>query len=447
MPATSGVDFHQVAWLGSAVILGIVLQHTNGHYEADWIPWLIAAWGLAFAGVIFRFRLPAYLHGVPILSTCLLLGFVAQLYAFLMGGDPTIELRVTDRVKDLFPFHLAVAIFGATAGAGLAGRLRPVWLPILLVAYLVAGARILKLDPLPHIDVFTVERDSLEALLHKTNPYAITFPDPYGGASPFFPPGVSVGGRLLFGYVYMPLSLLMLIPGYLFGGDPRYSQLVSVALAAGLVGLARGGTVARAAAALFLFTPRTFFVIDRAWTDPFIVLLLAACLFVATRMPKYLFVPLGLLFCVKQQTFIGAPAVLLFMPRPIVWRDVLLLFVKAGLVAMAITLPFVLWDVHAFRNSALNLREVFRTDSLGIPAHLSQHGVMLSKWTGLFTIVPATALALWRAPRTLAGFAGANAFIHFTLYIFSTHCFCNEYFTVTGMLFFAVGANEWTVAA
>ena len=45
------------------------------------------------------------------------------------------------------------------------------------------------------------------------NPYAITFPDIYRQNGDFYGPGLSVGGRLQFGFPYFPLSLLLVDAG------------------------------------------------------------------------------------------------------------------------------------------------------------------------------------------------------------------------------------------
>ena len=108
---------------------------------------------------------------------------------------------------------------------------------------------------------------------------------------------------------------------------------------------------------------------------------------------------------------------------------------------MLVTFPLVLWNPRAFYGSALNIREMFRIDSLGLVAHLHNTGTAtLSKWVGLAVVVPVSALVLSRAPRTAGGFALAAAATHFSLYIWSTHAFCNEYYNVVGALYFAVAA-------
>ena len=80
--------------------------------------------------------------------------------------------------------------------------------------------------------------------------------------------------------------------------------------------LAQGGRVGFAAAALFLLSPRGFYVLEHGWTEPFVVMLLAATVFCACRRPRWTPLMLGLLLFSKQYIFIALPAMLLLAPRP-----------------------------------------------------------------------------------------------------------------------------------
>ena len=414
----------------SVVVLGYALQWTHGHYLKEAIPLVLAAWGAALLAMTWHWRSP-----LPV-EVAIGGAIAAQLY-LLSVVLPTIEMTALREAKDLHPFFMGLTIVAVLAGSALSERAAfpRLWFPAVVLVHLAMGVLVLKLAPSPQIDVFGIEVDSVKAMLGGVNPYSITFPNPYGDNSPFFPPGVSVNGRLQFGFVYPPLALLLCVPGQVLFGDPRYSTLAAMSGAALLMGYARPGTLPKLAAVLFLFTPRSFFVLDRAWTDPFVVLVVAAVAFTAIHRPKYVWVAAGFYLCLKQHMFIGIPALLLLVPRPMKWREVVSLGLKAGGVALAITAPFFLWGPGAFINSVLNIREVYRLDSLGLLAHLANQNIArLSKWSGLGAIVPIAALGLWKAPRSVSGFALLTAATHFTLYLFSTHAFCNEYYNVIGSL-------------
>ena len=104
------------------------------------------------------------------------------------------------------------------------------------------------------------------------NPYAIDFPDPYAAKNlPFYGKGLAVGGRLMFGYPYLPVLLLLVIPAYL-AGDIRYAHIAAILIAAVLMHRIATDTIGRLAATLFLFTPWIFKLEELGWTDAFTVL-------------------------------------------------------------------------------------------------------------------------------------------------------------------------------
>src|SRR5262249_33909033 len=139
------------------------------------------------------------------------------------------------------------------------------WQPLALIAtYIGLGWWVLRESPSPWIDVFVFQRDSAAALTHGTNPYSITFPNIYGNGA-YYGPGMVANGRVLFGYVYFPLTLLMVLPGTWIFGDTRFAQLFAVALVA--LFLVRGRHTAKLglpAAALLLLLPRGYFVLEQS---------------------------------------------------------------------------------------------------------------------------------------------------------------------------------------
>jgi len=418
----------------AASIVALVLQWTNGMYRPLAVVLAFGAWLLALVALGRSTR------GADDERLRALFGafFVAS-FAWMVVEPPTGDL-VLASPWSLRVYRLLVALAFALVAFETA-RPSSRLFPLLVALHFGIGAYVLSLAPKPSIDVWSIEMEAVRGLLSGQNPYAMTFQDPYGGTSPYFPPGASVGGRLQFGFVYPPLALLACVPGYVLGGDTRWSILAAMTGAALLIGYARPTKTAKLAALAFLYTPRTFFVMDRAWTDPFVVLLTAAVVFFALRRSRWLFVPVGLYVCLKQHMFIGIPALFMLLPRPIPWRAALALAGKGALVAAVVTLPLVLLDVHAFAKSVLDIREMYRVDSMGLVALLHNLGIVtLTKWSGLLAIVPAIVFGWRRAPRTPGGFALYAGVTHFTLYIWSTHAFCNEYFNVIGALLTGVAA-------
>jgi hypothetical protein len=466
-PTPTDAQSHVAAFLVllATLVLGYWLQRTNGHYNPEAIPWVVGAWIACLAALLVPFSLLAnkiVARLLPYGRSAILFATLAvalyQLHELLTSRQDSDGRRLSAALEGEYVTLLWLATIGLTAlvvwGNARGGQAESTWqsrardtlFALLVLVHAQIGVWVLQMAINPQIDVWTVEMDSAKALMHGVNPFAITFPDPYHGTSPYFPPGVSVGGRLLFGFVYPPLCLLLCLPGYWIG-DTRYATLLAMSVAAVLIARTRPqrtfGVQAMLAALIFLFTPRTYFVAHRAWTDPFVVMLTALVAYAALRRPKWLYVAAGLYCCVKQHMFIAAPALILMLPRPWSLRQIATFYGKAAAVALLVTLPLALWNVPAFVNSVLNIREVFRTDSLSVLAHLANTGgTHLSKWSGIGVAFLVCALGVWRAPRNASGFALVAAATHFSLYLFSTHAFCNEYYNVIGSLCVALACYQ-----
>ncbi len=267
----------------------------------------------------------------------------------------------------------------------------------------------------------------------------MTFPNIYGHTR-FYGEGLVEGGRLTFGFPYPPLSLLLALPGKLLG-DPRYAQLGAMTLAAAFMAWARGGRLGAGAAALYLLMPRGFFVLEQSWTEPFLVLLLSATVFCACRFPRALPYAVGLLLASKQYSVFIVPLLLLLVPLR--GREAWGLLWRAAVTAAVVSLPLALWDVGAFLRSVVTLQvhQPFRTDALSYLAWwVSQGHAPPPIWIPFVAVLGVLGLALWRAPRTPAGFAASVALAYVTFFALNKQAFCNYYFFVVGALCVAVAA-------
>jgi hypothetical protein len=446
-----------------ALGLGHALQRSNGTFEVGALGWLSFAFAACALGVLAapRGEGPREARVREALPGLLTLGVLVQALVHLRA----VPVHYLERVgpDGLVPFQDAVAVAALAVllplllpRSRLAQRLAP---PLLLAAFTAAGLWALSASPRPFIDVHVFQQDAARALLRGRNPYAITFPDIYG-ESPFYGEGVSVGGRLLFGFPYPPLSLLLALPGVLARGDHRYAQLAALALAGALLAYARPGSrAALPAAGLLLLSPRVFFTLEQGWTEPFLLLLLAAAVFAACRLPApssaagpprgavLLGALLGGFWALKQYAPLTAPLALLLLPGP--WRApgvrrwAVRALGAAAAVGLALTLPFVLWGPRAFWHSvvALHVRQPFREDALSyLAAGAAATGERLPGALGFLAVALLGALALWCAPRTPSGFAGALALVLLGFFAFNKQAFCNYYFLVVGALCAALAA-------
>jgi hypothetical protein len=427
----------RASFLGAAALLaGYALQVRNGFYDETALAWLTAALCLALIGALARLPASPVPAAGRILISVLTAATIAQLLLMTLQ-PPGMYLRIR-HAGQLTPFHIGLAIAGLLVIAG-SLRIRPAraaWFPGLLAVHAALGLWLIHMSPDPAIDVVVVHEDAIAALVRGQNPYAITFRNIYADTS-FYPPELVVNGRVQFGLPYPPLSLLLVAPGELLFADYRYANLAALTMAGALVGYSVDTIAARLAAALLLFTPRVFFVLEQGWTEPLVVLLLALTAFCASRAPRWTFMALGGLLAIKQYMLLAAPLALLLVPSPWWSRRGVSLLWKAAAVAAAVTLPFVAWNPSAFVRSVvlLQMYEPFRMDSLSYLAFLARQGMEpAAVWPSILAAGAAIGLALWRCRRTPSGFMMGVAVVMFVVFAFGKKAFCNYYFFVIGAL-------------
>ena len=424
----------------SAIALGHALQLNNGFYRPDALAWLTVALACGAVGVAGP-RSPREREGLVL---AVLVAGIAWQIASLLAVSPGMYLH-TNR---LAPFRTGVAAQGAVVALGLlpSRRLRAAWFPMLAAISVALGCWLIAASPSPHIDVVTVHDAAFRALLHGHNPYRITFRNIYGPGAGFYAPEDVSGGRVLFGYPYPPLSLLMVLPGYALG-DYRYAELAAIVLSACLIAYGRPSERSRLAAALLLTTPRVFFVLEQGWTEPVAVLLVALTVFAMSRLPRASDWIAGLMLASKQYLVIAVP--LLWLDAKRRGRSPVEALGRAIGAGAIVTLPFFLWAPRAFVQVVLlqQARDPFRMDALSYLAWLARHGWGAPSfvWTAAAMIV-ALVVAMARAGgRSRDGdspavFAAALAFASLATFAFGRKAFCNYYFFVIGTLCCAVAA-------
>jgi hypothetical protein len=444
--ATCGAGWFTPTLLAfAAVCLGQALQVNFGQYHPVAVRWL----ALSLVAALAAAALPNFgrliIAGWRPDQFVLAIGLAVQ-FAMLWVSVPAATLK-PGTADELAPFKAGIALAAALVAVGVSQtRVARLAVPLVLLSHLLLGVWIIHATPAPAVDVYVFQRDAADALLRGDNPYAITFPDIYGHSLPVYGEGISQHGRLNFGYPYLPLSLFLTIAGHVLGGDFRYAHLVALTLAGTLIAYARpvGNAIpsarAVAAAAVLLFTPRGFFVIEAGWIEPVAILMLAAVVFCACRRGRLwgigLAISLGLLLASKQYLVLALPLVLLIptdrfdMPRH-------LIVTIAMLVSMTVTLPLASWDAHAFMHSAVMLQfhQPFRTDALSfLVTFAASDGSAPPVWIAFASAAVAGLLALWRCPRTASGFAVAVAVVFFAFFATSKQAFCNYYaFVLAGL--------------
>jgi hypothetical protein len=232
-------------------------------------------------------------------------------------------------------------------------------------------------------------------------------------------------------------------------GDYRYALLVCLLCVVTAVAFVdRGRPQLGLLLGLFLLGwPRWPMVLELGWTDGVVAASLAFTIWTAVRRPRWLPIALGCLFAAKQYTVIVVPLTILLLPRPFQWRAWLALVVKSAALAAAITLPFVFWNVEAAWRSMVqfHLASPFRPDSLAVLPWLARTWhVTPSASAGLLAYALAAAVALWRAPRSAAGFACALSVAYLCFFAFNKQAFVNYYAFVAAALVLAAAAPAQT---
>ncbi|MFZ5785223.1 MAG: hypothetical protein ACOY3Y_02170 [Acidobacteriota bacterium] len=432
--STRGVRVSVLAALSVAFGVGQAVQASNGNLDPGAIRWLSFAVVMGVGLLAFGARVVRSSWGEQ-----LLLGVggaaVCWQFAQLFSTPPGIYLRLPN-VQALFTFYGGLAAAAVLVGAGLSespwlGR----WRSVLLVGlFLLVGRWMLNASPSPHIDVFVFQRDGAAALLQGVNPYSLRYPDIYGN-SPFYGPGLSVNGQLQFGFPYFPLGLLLTLPAHALAGDYRWTQLIAMAMTGLVIMELRPSVLSRLAGAVFLFSPRTFFVLEQGWTEPLVLGALSLLVVVAERWPRWLPYALGLLIAVKQYTVFMVPLAFLLLPRPLTWRGAATFAAKAAAPALLVTLPFVAWGPRDFWFDVVQLQvlQPFRDEALSFLAWWKQqHGVQPSTAWPFVAAIAAVALSVWRFSRTIGGFVGALSVTYLVFFATNKQAFCNYYYLVIG---------------
>ncbi|HMB95093.1 MAG TPA: hypothetical protein VKK61_03560, partial [Tepidisphaeraceae bacterium] len=284
-----------------AFTVGQAIQVDNGVIHPAALGWLclsIICFTAAMMPAIHRrFTLFSKIN-----TTWLLLACMSIQWAELLVWD----IRWGSRTAAMVGCLLLVVV-----GVMLSFRVARWGLLLIVLGHFFAGALTIQSSPKPGIDVWYFQDESTAALLHGRYPYAVRFRDLYGPETGFYSPGMSVNGWLTYSFPYPPLMLLTTAPGRFFG-DVRWAHLVALELSAILIVAAAGfGGRSILATAMLLLCPRSLLVIKVGWTEPMVLLMLAAVIYTACRAPRWLWFSFGLLLAIKQYTILAAPLLLL----------------------------------------------------------------------------------------------------------------------------------------
>jgi uncharacterized membrane protein len=170
-------------------------------------------------------------------------------------------------------------------------------------------------------------------------------------------------------------------------------------------------------------------------------------MFCAVRWRGGLPYALGLFLATKQYSVFAVPFVPLLFEPGHAWRSAARALAIAGIVAGIITLPFVIWDPHAFWRSIVEFQflQPLRMDALShlVWIHKFLPWVPLQQAIPFVAMAAAMAIVLWRSRPTPAYFAGAFAIVQLVFFAFSKQSFANYYYYVIATMWWGAAAARF----
>jgi len=315
--------------------------------------------------------------------------------------------------------------------------------PVLLAIYVFLGGWMIHWSPRPMIDVWFFQQRGAGLLIAGQNPYSSDYENIYGSTTAFYSDKTLRNNRIV-SFTYPPLTLLLGLPAKLTG-DVRWSLLMAVAGASAfMIGLLRKngfspGHPLELVVAAFLFHPRAYFLIEQAWTEPYVALGAAATVWaLSTGSATALWLCLALLLSAKQY------AVLLFPP---LWRSERMRLVDIALAtaaAAAIALPFFLWAPGPFFEGVVVLQfgQPLRPEALSVLAAVAQRtGIILPSVIGFLAAAFVTALVCWRVRGDVSKSVLGGAAVFLAFFAFNKQAFFNYYWFGGSLLILSVVAS------
>ena len=297
------------------------------------------------------------------------------------------------------------------------------------------------------IDVKPILTDSIGAVLHGRNPYALTFANPYSAADTvrYYAPEFVSGDRINVGYPYLPTPLLVELPGYLLG------ELRWVGIAALLTVLAVGWSLATDPLGRLLVvalgaSPLTLVTITSYWVEPVLALGVAVLAWsLVHRRAWAMASAVAVLLTVKQYAVIWLPLERAVRLR-VGWRPLAM----GVAIAAGVLLPFVAADPGAFWRAAvlLQLHQPFRSDSrsllIDVVGGTGEPHPLLLTGLSVLSLVTGVAVAWWVRKRARGEVTWTILGIGLSLLattLLSKQGHANYYFLVLVAL--VVGAVTW----
>lgn len=316
-----------------------------------------------------------------------------------------------------------------------------IFFTIITLAFLTRFFMILS-SPYPAIDVFDALLKGSEQLLKGTNPYSFTYTKLYPDVTPNY-------------FGYLPGALVFATPFTILLDDPRFLFVVSELVTALLIYFMLKKSLSEKLSGLaiyiptlFLFSPRTFFMLEQAYIEPALMLFLTLIFASVVLLPRrngLIFFLLGILITLKQ-TALFIP---FFFFRSSGLKIKYLLWTV--LPPLIIILPFIIWNPVDFYQdviknylfgdlapSRVNLQRI----SLSIYAFLYQQANFEQpSWITGVAVIVFFVILLTRKVKTWAEFFGLLAIWFLGLQLLIRLSFFNHYYFIGNLILLTIIAT------
>jgi hypothetical protein len=433
-PTTATVPKSFALALLASATLGVVIIPSRGHYRADSMVVVFAALGVVLWLLVDFLRARRTEVATQKIERIALIVLGAFGLSAIIDAKLLIDVDTswwTLRSLSIAEMALLATYLRAPSPEG--SRWPTIRFALFGLCLFLAGIETIRLSPIPHIDVWTVQTYGVRALLEGKNPFVAvavvdTAPEVVRDNVP---------------YVYPPLQVLLTTPGYLLG-DVR----VTMGTALLVIGVALRDLTLRsgrklppllvdAPALVVWLSPKLLFVFQQSWVDPVQIALITSGTALAVRRRVWAAaIVFGLVLASKQTMFWVAPLVFVSFP---IFR--LRHAALAVAIPVATYLPFALINWPALLHANLGF-------VAGLPAR--PDALSFVNWASIALGVHIPYAIAFPIAGTMVGYVMlrrraepqilgvALLFTYFVFFTFNKWTFANYYFSLLGMA--ALGA-------
>lgn len=285
-------------------------------------------------------------------------------------------------------------------------------------------------SPKPVVDSFVILKEAPQKLLHGQNPYNSVYSRVYKNINPDY-------------FNYLPFSIIYFLPFVALLNDPRYGLILAMIGTYILLNKFQKKNTPQKYlySSLFLFAPRSFYMIEHAYLDTLIFFLFVLALYFQEKKKyNYFSIILSGFFLLKQNMAILLP---LFIKKIFQKKETVILFIAPFLSVLL----FFLWNPQSFIRNIITVNQPNGLIMQGAPFQMSitipnilyqLFNIPIASMQLVFTICAIFALVI-----AICIFLDKRLTSHrkiililFFGYFFSYHAFFNSYYLVLLFLIF-----------